>query len=56
MQGDKYGSRPISELDVTSWEVSSSYLMPLHTRMHFGCGSKLGYFQGLMFTAAVPVQ
>ena len=55
VQGDKYGSRPISELDVTSWEVSN-HLLPLHTRMRFGCASILEYLQGLMFTAAVPVQ
>ena len=23
VQGDKYGSRPVSELDVSGWEVSS---------------------------------
>ena len=55
VQGDKYGSRPISELDVTSWEVSS-HLLPLHTLMRFGCGSMLEYLQRLMFTAAAPVQ
>ncbi len=28
VQGDKYGSRPISELDVTTWDVSAHHPVP----------------------------